>query len=180
MERHEVRRGRRASAAAVLAIAFAVTGCAAPQPVTTPAAVGDCYLLTVVAEVDAVSVSGPAVDCSAPHTAQVFARPQVTGPDADEHRRPSVEALRRDVSAWCSADLLRSFLGAGEVAVPLSIRAYFPTRELWERGDRTISCAVSVTGADGSPLPVEVDLAEVGAGSLEALCRSGACAEAAR
>ncbi len=144
--------GLSARSAAVVLVLAATAGCAVldrqPPAASTPAPVGTCFDLRYLAEVTAVSLGAPAVDCDDEHTLQVSATTELTGSPADQRERPTQQVLQRLASRSCGYEQARSFVGAAERdgVVPLATWAYWPTAAEWADGDRRVTCAVGLVG----------------------------------
>jgi len=135
---------RTALAAAILAFAALLTGCAAgvspapetsvptPTETTTPLtdlAVGDCY-----------DQAGQGVvlvlDCADPHSFEVFASLLV---DAPEYPTDTLETTATDRCRTAFG----SFIGLEYDASELSLRYVAPSDTTWEQGDREVLCIVA-------------------------------------
>lgn len=152
--------GRVVGVAAAVLVVAATAGCGVldrqPPAASTPAPVGTCFDLRYLAEVTAVSLGAPAVDCDDEHTLQVSATTELTGSPADQRERPTQQVLQRLTSRLCGYEQARAFVGAAERdgVVPLATWAYWPTAAEWADGDRAVTCAVGLVGTGGGPRTV--------------------------
>lgn len=161
--------GRGAAALAAVAVVLGgAAGCGVaddrqPPSASTPAVVGTCFDLRYRAEVTALSLGAPAVDCDTEHTLQVSATPTLTGPPADQDARPVRQVLQRLTGQLCGYEQTRAFVGAAERdgVVPLATWSYWPTAAEWAAGDRTVRCVVGLAGSGGGPRTVTRSLADV-------------------
>ena len=116
-----------------------------PQPTTTPTTsgriihstdlqVGDCYNnKSFSPQVNYVEV----VDCSAPHTFEVYNNyqiPRSTFPD-----RSTMESEQQTA---CYDDVFETYVGVPYERSHLGVTTLTPSEKSWAEGDRTITCAL--------------------------------------
>jgi hypothetical protein len=121
---------------AVLATATLLSGCSllgagSVQQFT----VGQCVNDPVVAEDGQQEVGTlPVVDCSEPHTGEVFFVEELTG-----------DSVPADVSAQADAicsENFEAFVGVSYEESSLYLTSLYPTFGSWEQGDRQIVCLI--------------------------------------
>lgn len=102
--------------------------------------VGQC--LTDTASDDQVS-SVPVVDCSEPHTGEIFALPQL--PDGDF---PGEQAISDQADQLCAGQAFQDYVGVPYQDSDIYYSTLVPSTETWDDGDREIVCILAAQ--DGS------------------------------
>lgn len=127
----------------------ASTTTTAPPGIVTPleeVAVGQC--LEEVADEDAQPFTVAVVNCADPHTFEVYAE-LTYGSDTPSGRGapyPGDLAVANRAETQCAGEF-EAFMGLPWEASDFEIRTWWPMQQGWDRGDRSILCAVyRVTG----------------------------------
>lgn len=157
------------AAAALLALFLAVTGCSVAGPTAADAmkvsvesspVVDGCHVITTPEEFAAPSDTRPPVDCAQPHTTQTFLVTTFPQPLADQKERPLQEQLRNATNRLCPAHELRKYLAGAprDATTGMAIAGYYPSRDEWAAGNRTVRCDVLLTEKDGAPKETTLNL----------------------
>lgn len=97
--------------------------------------VGDCLTSAAMSSTTEVQ-SVPKVDCSAPHTYEVYYEFEMT-----ETTYPGQSAI--DAAAEkCIDSPYETFVGTAYNSSSLNVTYFYPTTESWAQGDREISCMI--------------------------------------
>lgn len=99
--------------------------------------VGDCFQNPSGSQAAVAGVTEvPAVPCTIPHNAQVFAQLQATGTSYPGH-----DSLLGQASRGCRAQIAAS-LDKSKITSTMRLRFLFPLSQSWADGRRTITCLV--------------------------------------
>jgi hypothetical protein len=100
--------------------------------------VGDCLDDAATgATASAPASKAPTVPCTGPHDSEAFAEVTISG-DA----YPGDDALQAQAQKACSGDAFANFVGIAAADSTLQISYYYPSRDNWDGGDRTVTCTV--------------------------------------
>jgi hypothetical protein len=97
--------------------------------------VGDCFDRPESPDAESV----PSVPCRRPHDLEVFARF-----DLEDEDYPGPGAVATRAGAGCE-EQFDDYVGVPQDSSGLLIVPYAPDRFAWEVGDRTVTCAVSLS-----------------------------------
>ncbi len=102
--------------------------------------VGQC----ISSSVDGEQVSSlPVVECSEPHSGEIYALPQL--PDGEF---PGDEGVSASAQALCADPEFQNFVGVPVTETTLSVEFLLPSSDTWADGDREIVCIVRDGTAD--------------------------------
>ncbi|UXM92733.1 septum formation family protein [Paenarthrobacter sp. JL.01a] len=152
-----------------------LSACEQPQPgvdTATPEA-GLCHAVFSPEEYDAGSESRPPVPCSERHTTQTFLVTTFPEPLASQAARPNQQQLKAAGRRVCTTEELRSYLSAStrDATTRLTVTSYFPSRDAWAAGARSVRCDVALTDQHGTPQETGLDLTGALAGPNSAVVR---------
>jgi hypothetical protein len=98
--------------------------------------VGDCFQNPSASQASAGVTEVPAVPCTIPHNAQVFAQLQATGTSYPGH-----DALLGQATSGCRAQVAGS-LDKSKITSTMGLHFLVPLAQSWADGRRTITCLV--------------------------------------
>ncbi|MFC8039118.1 septum formation family protein [Paenarthrobacter sp. NPDC057355] len=166
---------REAAIMAAVVLISTLSACDQPQPGVDTAnpETGLCHVVPSPEEYDAGSESRPPVPCSERHTTQTFLVTTFPEPLASQAARPNQQQLKAAGRRVCTTEELRSYLSAStrDATTRLTVTSYFPSRDAWAAGARSVRCDVALTDQHGTPQETGLDLAGALAGPNSAVVR---------
>lgn len=130
---------RRLAAGVLLTAALAAVSACGDTSVLS-LEVGQCTTELAAGE-DSVS-SLPTVDCSEPHTGEIYSLPQL--PDGDF---PGEAALQETAGQLCSGQDFQTYVGKPYDESTVYLQFLVPSEDTWEDGDREIVCILTADEA---------------------------------